>query len=176
MDFRKYFMIRFFWYTLLWLSLAIGNALANPTKEVGALGGYSNIKTSTDDDPHQFGYSVTLFRRADGQVFGEFTYAPGTTEGFGGRLYDVKHVGNRFAFKAKVSAGQSSSGGPDKTLFDFIGILGRGAIVGTMTTWDGYSMRRPVRVEKVRLKRNPVIDMSPADYVEYLKYAPAVNW
>lgn len=168
--------MRFLFHVLLWLSLVMGHAIANPTSETVALGGYSNIKTSMPDDPHQSGYSVTLFRRVDGQLFGEFTYAPGTTEGFGGRLLEVKRANKWLAFKAKVSAGQSSRGEPDRKLFVFSGTWVRGAIVGTMTTSDGYRMGKTLRVEKVKLIRNPAIDMSPADYVDYLKYAPALNW
>lgn len=135
------------------------------------------IPTSKHQCPHQFGYAVTLFRRGSDQVFGELTFAAGTTEGFGGRLYDVKMGGkNSFAFKAEISTGQSSNGGPDKTLFAFAGTLGRSAIVGTMTTWNGYNMRQPVRVEKVKLMRNPAIDLTPDDYLEYLKYAPVAAW
>lgn len=163
---------------LLGFAFAIGHAalLAEKIKGVVALGGYSNITTSMVEDPHQSGYSVMLFKRTDGQIYGEFTYAPGTTEGFGGRLYDLKYAGNKLAFKAKVSAGQSSSGGPDKTLFTFVGTKNRSAIAGAITTWDGYNMKKPIRVEKVRLKRRAAIEMSPADYAEHLKYVPAENW
>lgn len=169
-------MMRFVFHTLLCLTLVTGYAFANTTNEVKAIGEYSNIQTSMADDPHQSGYAVTLFRRVNGEVFGEFTYAPGTTEGFGGRLYEVKNCGRKLAFKAKVSAGQSSSGEPDKTLFNFVGTLGRSAIVGTISIWDGYDMKKPVRVEKVKLKRDAASGMSPEDYSVYLKFAPAAAW
>lgn len=122
------------------ISLGTGGAEAHESAPAAVVADYSNITTSMDSDPHQSGYAVTLYQRADGLVFGDFTFATGATEAVAGRVFDLRFENAKIAFKAKTSAFE----GPSKELFGFNGKVQGSALVGTLTQWDGNKLGKPV--------------------------------
>lgn len=138
---------------LLWLLLSLSvmttAAFADEAQKVKVVADYSNITTSMPEDPHQSGYAVTIYKRAYGLLFGDFTFAAGSTEGAGGKLFDLHFDKRRLAFKAKTSAYE----GPSRELFDFNGAVIGSALVGTLKVWNGYDLKKPPSVQWVKLKR-----------------------
>lgn len=129
-------------------------AIPRDTSKTQVVADYSNIVTSTSDDPHQSGYAVTVYRRADGLLFGDFTYAPGTTEGVGGKLSELHFASGQLSFRARTaSAYDGRHSRPTRELFDFKGQVHGNALIGTLTVWDGYDLAKPQSVQPLRMKR-----------------------
>lgn len=159
---------------LVALSLLAGSVLADGASKVQVLANYSNITTSMDDDPHQAGYAVTLYRRQDGLLFGDFTFAPGTTEGFGGKLNSLKFDGVALAFEAKISSAYDvHNNRPTRELFDFKGKVKGGVLIGTLTQWNGYDLRKPEFVKQIKMKRvKTAMPLSFEDHQEIFQKDP----
>jgi hypothetical protein len=152
------------------LSLVASPTFADEAKKAQVVADYSNITTSMGDDPHQSGYAVTLYRRHDGLLFGDFTFAAGTTEGVGGRMFDLHLENGWLTFKAKTSAYD----GPSRELFDFKGKVRGGSLVGTLTVWNGYDLKKPESVRSVKLKR--VKTAMPLSYEAHQKIFQHDAW
>ena len=147
-------MKRLLYWCLVSLSLLAGHVCANGASKVQVVANYSNITTSMDDDPHQAGYAVTLYRREDGLLFGDFTFASGATEGAGGKLFSVKFDSQGFSFKAKASSAYDvHNSRQTRELFEFKGKVEGSVLVGTLTQWIGYDLRKPEFVKQIKLKR-----------------------
>jgi hypothetical protein len=114
---------------------------------------YSNIVDSSSSyNQHQKGYAVVIYKRKDRPLYGDFTYASGSVEAFAGRLFDIHLDGNKLEFKAKTSSGETN-GVRSRELFEFKGVMRKTALVGTLTEWDGYDLKKPRSVKRVTLKR-----------------------
>ena len=153
--------------------------------DVHLIGHYDNIVTSMSEDPHQYGFGVDLYRRSDGMAFGNFTYAPGTTEGFGAVLYDIQlnEKSRLIRFKAKLSAGSESHNNvyrDTRDAFTFEGTISDKLIVGKLVHSDGHEPKKRGKTTQVRLKRDRTKlggCYVPGSYKEWLTNAPPpVSW
>lgn len=163
-------MKRILSWCLVLLSLLAGTVFAGGTAKTQVLADFSNITTSMRDDPHQAGYAVTVYKRDDGFLFGDFTFAAGTTEGVGGKLFDLHFERGRLAFKAKTTA----YAGPSKELFAFQGDIRGNSLVGTLSVWDGCDQKKPESVRRVTLKR--VNTAMPLSYEAHQKIFSHDAW
>lgn len=110
-----------------------------------------------DTDPHQSGYAVVIYKREDGFLFGDFTYATGATEGVGARLTDLVVDGAYVSFKAKISAAfDVGNARATRELFVFKGKITGDSLVGMLTVWDGFDMRKPKNERQIKLKRKKI--------------------
>jgi hypothetical protein len=144
--------------------LVSSHVLAAGSKAIKIPGEYSNIITFMLDDPHQSGYAVSIYKREDGFLFGNFTFAAGSVEGSVGKLFDLNVDGNKVEFKAKTSA-YGTDRGPSKELFEFKGVMHKTALIGTLTLRDGYDLTKPGSVKRVILKREK--GFTPLSYKSY---------
>ena len=134
---------------LVLVSFVLNIAFATEVKQTQVVADYSNITTSILSDPHQSGYAVAIYKREDGLLFGDFTFAAGTTEGAGGKLFDLQLEHGRIAFKAQTSA----YAGPSKELFEFNGRVQGNLLVGTLTMWNGDNLSKPEFSRFLKLRR-----------------------
>lgn len=153
--------------------------------QIRLIGHYSDIETYNTSDPHQLGYAVHLYERNDGLLFGHFTYAPGTTEGFGATLYDIQlnKKTNFLTFKAKLSAGREMTKNYDRVtrnIFTFSGSVSNKFITGDLILTSGYEPGVVQEKVKVRLRRDRskwVRSYTPKSYNEWLESArPIPDW
>lgn len=152
------------------LSLFTVAVSADEAQKVKVVADYSNITTSMAEDPHQSGYAVTIYKRADGLLFGDFTFAAGSTEGAGGRLFDLNFEKGKLAFKAKTSAYE----GPSKELFEFNGMVIGNVLTGTLKVWNGYDLKKPASSLRVKLKR--VKTAMPLSYEAHQEIFQKDSW
>jgi hypothetical protein len=156
------------------LAMLVSNHVwAAGPKTNNIVGDYSNIVTSMPHDPHQTGYAVTIYKRKDGLLYGDFTYAPGAIEVSKGKLFDLHVDGNKVEFKAKTSA-YGEERGRSKELFEFKGVMHKTALVGTLKLWDGYDLNKPDSVERVVLKRQK--GFTPLSYEDYQYFYEKDAW
>lgn len=153
--------------------------------QIRLIGHYSDIETYNISDPHQLGYAVDLYERSDGMIFGDFTYAPGTTEGFGATLYDIQlnKKTKVLTFKAKLSAGREMSKDYDRdaqNIFTFSGSLGNKFIIGNLVITSGYApavVQKKINVKLRRDRSKREGSYKPKSYNEWLESAlPIPNW
>lgn len=153
------------WFIYCLLALFSILSFAGGQQKTTVISDYSNITTSMSHDPHQSGYAVTIYKREDGFLFGDFTFAPGSTEGVGAKLFDLHFEHGHLVFKAKTSAYEMVSlkrSGPSRELFDFSGEVRGNNLIGTLKVWDGYDLSKPQSVQQVKLKRGNTA--SPLSY------------
>ena len=153
------------------------SSMAEAPGNIRFLGEYSNIVTyPNDDDAHQSGYAVNLYRRHSGFVFGDFIYATGATEGVRSQLIDLKVANNRISFTARTSASEDVDGTLTKDLFKFSGVIQKKSIRGVLSKSDGKKHDSEVQLEKIILVRQPLVLMAPKNYEDYLKFVPQAAW
>jgi hypothetical protein len=153
----------------------INYATALDTSTSIVIADYSNITTSIKDDPHQSGYAIAIYKRSDGLLFGDFTYASGTTEGFSGRLFDLNLDGKKISFKAKISSAyDSKEKRPTRELFEFRGKIQGNSLIGTMKVWNGYNIKEPEKVQQVKLKREKIL--TPISHDIHQEIFPKNAW
>ena len=155
--------------------MLVDHAIAIDVPNVQVVAHYSNIQSYTGSDPHQSGYAVVIYKRHDGYLFGDFTYAPGSTEGSGGRLLDLRIDGKRISFKAKTSSAYDATNRrPTRELFEFKGIFDGNALIGILTLWNGYATSEPQSKQQVKLKREKIA--MPLSYEAHQKIFPSDAW
>lgn len=151
----------------------VGSASSLEVENAIVVADYSNIHSSMPDDPHQAGYAVTLYKRSDGLLFGDFTYATGTTEGVGGGLFDVRFKEQEISFKTKLSAYKTPNG-TSRELFEFTGKVQGNYLIGTLTQWDGNDSKNPKSRHVIQLKKSNTA--RPISYEVHQKIFPKESW
>lgn len=163
---------------LSWLLVLISSvSFADEYQKVTVIADYSNIISSMSDDPHQSGYAVAIYKREDGFLFGHFTFATGSTEGIGAKLFDLHFDGKYLAFKAKTSAYEIVNlrhVRPSRELFEFNGKIHGKRLIGTLTVWDGYNLSKPQSVQKMIFNRIKIA--TPLSYEVYQSFFEKDPW
>lgn len=142
-------------------------------ERVEVLGIFSNQVSSSSDDPHLEGYSVTLYR--EGKIlFGRFCWATGIEVPCAPLQDAFLGPNGKLEFAVRLSAGTEISkatgpkGRPARNLIGFSGKWSTTRIDGQLSKRNGYDLSLPAEVEKIVLERS---DAVPDDVTSHDEWA-----
>lgn len=165
------------------LPLLLVTSFAYASPQVKLIGAYSNQQSSSSDEPHTYGYSVTLYQEGTA-IFGQFCWATGM-EVPCAPIQDAKlDQRGKLHFRVKISIGTefspatSSEGRPARNLVEFAGRLGQQGLAGKLTKRNGYEPNAPADTEWVKLKPVQPMTTPPKSHSDW-QVEPAnspANW
>jgi hypothetical protein len=173
--------------TIIFLAALLLIACASAAKDgFEYLGEWSNVVVSQGEDPHAYGYSLTLWKH-NGQLVGFLSeYVGPTADAPIGPLQDLTFDSDsgKLSFSAKMTTGVTFSAGhkdgaPSRTLYKFSGVLSKSEVMGTLVTEDHLDNTAPTQLElglKAQTNPNQVSSWNQKTFQEWEQfYAPILR-